>query len=55
MILAVKKGYLKLKNNQSALDSVVAAAVSLENDPNFNAGYGSALTIDGKKKRILYS
>lgn len=47
-VLAAKKGYLQLKANQSALDAVVEAAVSLEDDPSFNAGFGSSLTIDGK-------
>ena len=48
VIVAAKKGYQQLKNNRSALDAVVAAAVSLEDDPFFNAGYGSVLTVDGK-------
>lgn len=47
-ILAAKKGYLQLKSNQSALDAVVEAAVSLEDDPSFNAGLGSSLTVDGE-------
>ena len=32
---------------KSALDAVVAAVKALEEDPNFNAGLGSALTRDG--------
>jgi len=46
VILAAKKGYEQLKNNRSSLDAVVAAAVSLEDDPSFNAGTGSSLTVD---------
>jgi L-asparaginase / beta-aspartyl-peptidase len=32
----------------SALDAVEAAVRVLEDDPNFNAGYGSVLTVEGK-------
>ena len=31
----------------SALDAVVQANVELENDPAFNAGFGSCLNTDG--------
>ena len=48
-ILAAKRGYLQLKANRSALDAVVEAAVSLEDDPSFNAGLGSSLTVDCKQ------
>lgn len=36
-----------LKNNGSALDAVEKTINFLENEPIFNAGYGSTLTIDG--------
>ncbi len=44
---AARSGYRALLEGGSALDAVEAAAVALEDDPNFNAGRGSALTIDG--------
>ncbi|MDB6118451.1 MAG: Asparaginase [Verrucomicrobiaceae bacterium] len=34
-------------NSESALDAVEAAVIALENDPTFNAGYGSALNREG--------
>ena len=48
VIVAAKKGYQQLKNNRSALDAVVAAAVSLEDDSSYNAGYGSSLSVEGR-------
>ncbi|MFW6369224.1 MAG: isoaspartyl peptidase/L-asparaginase family protein [Myxococcota bacterium] len=45
---AARLGYGVLISGSSALDAVEAAAVALEDDPNFNAGVGSALTIDGE-------
>lgn len=37
-----------LKNGGSALDAVEAAVRTMEVDPDFNAGYGSVLNIDGE-------
>jgi beta-aspartyl-peptidase (threonine type) len=49
-ILGVKKaaalGFDVLKNGGSALDSVMEAVASMEDDGVFNAGYGSSLNID---------
>ena len=39
--------YAVLCNGWSALDAVEAAVNSLENDPTFDAGYGSVLTREG--------
>lgn len=44
---AARAGYSLLRDGKSALDAVEEAAVVLEDDPNFNAGTGSALTEDG--------
>jgi len=44
---AVKKGWKILKEGDSALDAVVAAVNSLEDNPVFDAGIGSVLTEDG--------
>jgi beta-aspartyl-peptidase (threonine type) len=41
---ALREGWQVLERGGSALDAVVAAVVVLENDPVFNAGYGSVLT-----------
>lgn len=46
---AAQAGYNILKAKGSALDAVEAAVKTMEDDPAFNAGLGSALTID---KRI---
>ncbi len=43
-----KIGYEVLKNNGSALDAVERAVVELENNPNFNAGTGATLSLEGK-------
>ncbi|MDQ3337484.1 MAG: isoaspartyl peptidase/L-asparaginase [Myxococcota bacterium] len=40
-------GHRMIEEGASALDAVVAAVRVLEDDPEFNAGTGSALTIDG--------
>ncbi|MEM7736277.1 MAG: isoaspartyl peptidase/L-asparaginase [Deinococcota bacterium] len=45
--VAARAGYNMLAAGGSALDAVVAAVVSLEDDPTFNAGRGSALTREG--------
>ncbi|HLZ93609.1 MAG TPA: isoaspartyl peptidase/L-asparaginase [Candidatus Acidoferrum sp.] len=44
---AVGAGWSVLDNGGSALDAVEAAIVVLEDDPVFDAGFGSHLTIDG--------
>ncbi|XP_027714579.1 isoaspartyl peptidase/L-asparaginase [Vombatus ursinus] len=41
-------GYNILKDGRSALDAVEEAVVSLEDDPEFNAGNGSVLNEDGQ-------
>lgn len=43
---ATKVGFEILKRNGSALDAVEAAVMQMEDDEVFNAGLGSALTID---------
>ncbi|XP_050415101.2 isoaspartyl peptidase/L-asparaginase [Patella vulgata] len=45
---AALAGYRTLRDGRSAVDAVEAAIVSLENNPNFDAGNGSVLTADGK-------
>jgi len=44
---AAEAGFGALCAGKSALDAVVAAVVVLENDPSFNAGFGSVLSEDG--------
>jgi beta-aspartyl-peptidase (threonine type) len=43
----VEAGHAVLARGGSALDAVEAAVVALEDDPEFNAGRGAALTADG--------
>lgn len=45
---AAQAGYAVLAAGGSALDGVEAAINSLENNPCFDAGYGSVLTMDSK-------
>ena len=45
---AVQTGFNILTNNGSALDAVVEAVSSMEDDGVFNAGYGSSLNLEGK-------
>ena len=45
---AARAGFESLRAGGSALDAVTAAVVVLEDDPRFNAGTGSALTVDGE-------
>ncbi|XP_048576708.1 isoaspartyl peptidase/L-asparaginase isoform X1 [Nematostella vectensis] len=45
--LAARAGYQTLLKGASAVDAVEAAVKSLEDNPVFNAGYGSALTVTG--------
>jgi L-asparaginase / beta-aspartyl-peptidase len=47
-LAAARAGFDILARGGSALDAAVAAVVVLEDDPRFNAGLGSALTIDGE-------
>jgi beta-aspartyl-peptidase (threonine type) len=48
LILAVQRGAKILREGGCALDAVVAAVTVLEDDPLFNAGYGSLLTTEGR-------
>jgi len=41
-------GWRVLQDGGSALDAVEAAVRALENNPNFNAGTGACLTVDGR-------
>ncbi len=43
-----RAGFEILRAGGSALDAATAAVVVLEDDPRFNAGTGSALTVDGE-------
>lgn len=45
---AAKAGWNILVNGGTAVDAAVAAAVALEDNAQFNAGYGAVLTEDGK-------
>ena len=44
---AAEAGWSVLAAGGAALDAVVAAVVVLEDDPHFNAGLGSVLTVEG--------
>ena len=46
-LAAVEAGQQVLRDGGSAVDAVVAAIRVLEDDPTFNAGYGSVLNSDG--------
>jgi L-asparaginase / beta-aspartyl-peptidase len=48
ILAAVRCGAEILRGGGSALDAIVATVVALENDPLFNAGYGSVLTTAGR-------
>jgi L-asparaginase / beta-aspartyl-peptidase len=45
---ALTAGWAILKDGGSALDAVEAAVIVLENDPVFDAAYGSHLNLDGR-------
>jgi beta-aspartyl-peptidase (threonine type) len=45
---ALERGVAVLRSEGSALDAVEQTICSLEDDPTFNAGYGSVLNTDGK-------
>ena len=45
---ALHAGWTVLKNGGHALDAIEAAIIVLEDDPVFDAGYGSHLTLDGR-------
>ena len=47
IVRAADAGWAVLARGGSALDAVVAAVVVLEDDPHFNAGVGSVLTVEG--------
>lgn len=44
---ALKEGYTLLKNGGSSEQAVIAAIMSMENSPLFNAGHGAVLTSQG--------
>src|ERR1700752_4395020 len=45
---ALETGYAVLSRGGSALDAVEAAVIVLEDDPTFDAGFGSHLNMDGR-------
>ena len=45
---ALEAGWSVLDNGGSALDAIQSAVIVLENDPVFDAGFGSHLTLDGQ-------
>jgi beta-aspartyl-peptidase (threonine type) len=45
---ALTAGWSILSSGRSALDAIEAAIIVLENDPVFDAGYGSHLNLDGR-------
>ena len=48
VVRAAEAGWAVLAAGGSALDAVIEAVVLLEDDPHFNAGFGSVLTEDGR-------
>jgi len=48
LLAAVARGAEVLRNGGAALDAVVTTVIALEDDPLFNAGYGSVLTTEGR-------
>ncbi len=45
---ALHKGWQELKKNRHAIDVVTAVVQLMEDNPTFNCGTGSVLTLDGK-------
>ena len=45
---AVTSGFERLQNGGTAEEACLAAVMALEDDPTFNAGTGSVLTLDGR-------
>jgi beta-aspartyl-peptidase (threonine type) len=48
MLNAARRGVEILRRGGTALDAVVASVVVMEDDPLFNAGFGSVLTTEGR-------
>jgi beta-aspartyl-peptidase (threonine type) len=48
MLKAAGRGAEILRHGGAALDAVLAAVVAMEDDPLFNAGFGSVLTTEGR-------
>ena len=47
---ALNAGYAVLEARGSSLDAVTRAVITLEDNPLFNAGYGSVFTLDGRNE-----
>ena len=50
LAVALRAGFDRLQNGQSAVDAVEAAVRVLEDDPLFNAGRGAVFTADGRNE-----
>ncbi|KAH6869368.1 hypothetical protein BKA70DRAFT_1491229 [Coprinopsis sp. MPI-PUGE-AT-0042] len=51
---SLRAGYAILKEGGDAMDAAVAAVVSLEDNPLFNAGKGAVFNTAGKLARAIY-